>query len=490
MEIGKMYIDGQWTLSVSGATHEVINPADGSVIGVVTRGGPEDVKKAVAAAKRAFYEDGWMDVKPVERARLLLKAADLLESRADAFALLETKDNGKPLRESIYDVSDAVTCLRYYAGIATKPHGQTYDVADPMQAMVVREAIGVCGLIVPWNYPLLMSMWKIAPALAAGNTIVFKPSEMTPMNAIKFFEILEEAGFPKGVANLVMGPGAVVGNEIASNMDVDKVAFTGGTETGRSIMRAAAGNIKGISLELGGKSPNIVFADADFDIAIDYALFGIFANQGEVCSAGSRLILEDTIYDKFLTVLTERAKKIRVGNGLDETTEMGPLVSGEHMHKVLEYIEIGKKEGARLLCGGNRITAGALGKGFYVEPTIFADATPDMRIVQEEIFGPVLAVQKFHGEKQALELANGTPFGLAGGVFTSDGAKAMRVIKKLRAGITWINAYHPTYCEAPWGGYKQSGIGRDLGTFGYEEYTEVKQININLQPGETGWFDK
>lgn len=490
MEIGKMFIDGQWSLSISGDTRDVINPADGSVLGVVTRGGPEDVRKAIAAAKRAFYEDGWMDTPPAERARLLLKAADLLESRADEFAVLETKDNGKPLREAYFDVNDAVTCIRYYAGLATKPHGQTYEVADPMQSMVVREAIGVCGLIVPWNYPLLMSIWKLAPALAAGNSVVYKPSEMTPMTAIKLFDILEEVGYPKGVVNLVMGPGSTVGNEIALNMDVDKVAFTGGTETGRSIMRAAAGNIKSISLELGGKSPNIVFGDADFDIAIDYALFAIFCNQGEVCSAGSRLILEDTIYDRFLAVLTERAKKIRIGNGLDEKTEMGPLVSEEHMKKVLEYIEIGKKEGATLLCGGNRITTGALGKGYYLEPTIFADTTPSMRIVQEEIFGPVLAVQKFHGEAEAIALANGTPFGLAAGVFTIDGAKGLRVIKKLRAGITWINAYHPTYCEAPWGGYKQSGIGRDLGTFGYEEYTEVKQININMQPGETGWFDK
>lgn len=490
MEIGKMFIDGEWTLSLSGETREVINPADGSVIGTITRGGAEDVRCAVAAAKRAFYEDGWMDVKPAQRAGLLLKAAELLERRCDEFARLETLNNGKSLRESVYDVNDAVTCLRYYAGIATKPHGQTYDVSDPMQAMTVREAIGVCGLIVPWNYPLLMAMWKIAPALAAGNTIVFKPAEVTPLTAIKFFQVLEEAGFPKGVCNLVLGPGCAVGNEIASNMDIDKVAFTGGTDTGRSIMRAAAANIKSISLELGGKSPNIVFADADFDVAVDYALFAIFANQGEVCSAGSRLILEDAIYDKFLETLSERAKKIRVGNGLAETTEMGPLVSREHMEKVLHYIELGKKEGARLLCGGTRLVENGMDQGFYVAPTIFADTTPDMTIVREEIFGPVLAVQKFHGEAEAIKLANDTPYGLAGGVFTVDGAKAMRVIKKLRAGITWVNAYHPTYCEAPWGGYRQSGIGRDLGTYGFEEYTEVKQININLEPAETGWFEK
>jgi betaine-aldehyde dehydrogenase len=363
-------------------------------------------------------------------------------------------------------------------------------VADPVQAMVVREPVGVCGLIVPWNYPLLMAVWKIAPALAAGNTIVFKPSEVTPVTARTLFEIIEEVGIPKGVANMVMGPGPTVGHELAASHLVDKISFTGGTATGRSIMTAAAGNIKKISLELGGKSPNIVFADADFDTAVDYALFGIFANQGQVCSAGSRLLLEESIHDRFVERLVERAKQIRVGAGDDPETEMGPLVSQAHMEKVLRYIELGKAEGARLVCGGNRLAANGLDKGYFVEPTIFVDTTPDMRIVQEEIFGPVLAVQKFTDEEDAIRLANNTVYGLAGGVFTQDGAKAMRVIKKLRAGITWINCYHPTYNEAPWGGYKQSGIGRGLGTFGFDEFTEVKQININLQVQPIGWFAK
>lgn len=489
MDVKKMYIDGEWVTSSSGEIREIINPATGKVIDVVAEGTAEDVKKAVAAAKRAFYEDGWMETTAIERASYLYKIADKLESMEKEFSEIDTLDNGKPLRETVGDVQDGVACLRYYAGLVNKPSGQIYEVPDPnMQSMVVREPIGVCGQIIPWNYPLLMALWKIAPALAAGNTIVFKPSEVTPLSAIKLFEVIESVGIPKGVANLVMGAGAVVGHEIAANMDIDKVAFTGGTKTGRSIMQAATGNIKNISLELGGKSPNIVFADADFETAVDYALFGIFCNQGQVCSAGSRLILEDKIYAHFIEKLVERAKKIKVGFGVDPETEMGPLVSKIQMDKVLNYIEIGKKEGAKLVCGGNKINTEELKDGFFVEPTIFIDTTPDMTIVKEEIFGPVLVVQKFTGEEEAIKLANDTVYGLAGAVFTQDGAKAMRVIKKLRAGITWVNSYHPTFNEAPWGGYKQSGIGRELGTFGLEEYTEVKQININLKPEPLYWF--
>lgn len=486
--IEKMYIDGQWVLPLQAKVRHILNPADGSVLATVAEGAAADVKLAVAAAKRAFYEDEWMVTPPVERARLMFALADALEQREEEFANLETLNNGKTLREAQCDVSDAVACFRYYAGLATKPHGQTYDVADPMQTMVIREPIGVCGQIIPWNYPLLMSAWKLGPALAAGNTVVFKPSELTPLTAIKLFELIDAVGYPKGVANLVLGAGETVGHEIAENLDIDKVAFTGGTKTGRSIMRAATGNIKNISLELGGKSPNIIFADADLEAAVDWTLFAIFINQGEVCSAGSRLLLEESIHDKFLERLVERTQNIKVGPGLEEDVEMGPLISETHLKRVLDYIEIGHQEGAKLLCGGHRILEGNLGKGYFVEPTIFTGTSPDMRIVQEEIFGPVLVVQKFKDEKEAISLANNTIYGLAGGVFTQDGSKALRVIKKLRAGITWINAYNPTYNEAPWGGYKQSGIGRELGTYGFEEYTEVKQININLEPSPIGWF--
>lgn len=486
----KMYINGEWVDAQSGKTREIVNPASGEVIALAAEGDVEDARHAIQVARQAFDSGEWAELPAAERARYLFAIADKLEARAEEIARLETLDNGKPLRESRFDVADAAGCFRYYAGLVTKPDGQTYHVADPVQAMVVREPVGVCGLIVPWNYPLLMAVWKIAPALAAGNTIVFKPSEVTPVTARTLFEIIEEVGIPKGVANMVMGPGPTVGHELAASHLVDKISFTGGTATGRSIMTAAAGNIKKISLELGGKSPNIVFADADFDTAVDYALFGIFANQGQVCSAGSRLLLEESIHDRFVERLVERAKQIRVGAGDDPETEMGPLVSQAHMEKVLRYIELGKAEGARLVCGGNRLAANGLDKGYFVEPTIFVDTTPDMRIVQEEIFGPVLIVQTFTDEEDAIRLANNTVYGLAGGVFTQDGAKAMRVIKKLRAGITWINCYHPTYNEAPWGGYKQSGIGRGLGTFGFDEFTEVKQININLQVQPIGWFAK
>lgn len=486
----KMYINGKWEDSSSGEFRDIINPANGEIIAEAAEGDISDAKKAIAIAREAFDSGIWSDLLAVERAAFLYAIADKLEERAGEISYLETLDNGKPLHETQFDVADAVACFRYYAGMVTKPDGVTYQVPDPMQAMVVREPVGVCGLIVPWNYPLLMSVWKIAPALAAGNTVVFKPSEVTPVTAQCLFEIIEEVGIPAGVINMVMGAGKTVGNEIAESFDVDKVSFTGGTATGRHIMKAATGNIKKISLELGGKSPNIIFADADFEAAIDYALFGIYSGAGQVCSAGSRLLLEESIHDQFIEELVKRAQKIKVGPGHDDETEMGPLVSKGHMEKVLSYIEIGKQEGAKLVCGGSQITEDGMEAGYFVEPTIFINTTPEMRIVREEIFGPVLVVQKFKDEEEAVRLANDTDYGLAAGVFSQDGAKALRVIKKIRAGITWINCYHPTYNEAPWGGYKQSGIGRGLGTFGYEEFTEVKQININLEVQPTGWFAK
>ena len=355
--------------------------------------------------------------------------------------------------------------------------------------MTVREPLGVCALIVAWNFPISLAIWKLAPALAAGNAIILKPSEITPLSAILMTEMMEKVGFPKGVVNLVMGAGATVGNTLASSLDVDKVAFTGGIVTGRKIMCAASSNVKGISLELGGKSPNIIFADADFDTAVDYGLYGMFYNQGEVCSAGSRILVEDTIYDRYLEKLIEGAKKIKIGNGFEEGVKMGPVISKQHMEKVLKYIEIGKEEGATVALGGYRMTEPEYEKGYFIAPTIFTDTTPEMRIVQEEIFGPVVVIQKFHGEEEAIQLANNTTYGLAAGIFTSDSAKALRVVKKIRAGITWINTYGPVYPEAPWGGYKQSGIGRELGTYGLDDYTEVKQININTNVCPTGWFE-
>ncbi|MGW5952046.1 aldehyde dehydrogenase family protein [Bacillus mycoides] len=484
----KMYVNGEWRGSSDQEKRTIINPANGKGIAYAPEGTIEDAKYAIEVARTAFDSGIWSATSTAERASYLFKIADEIDKNMEELVYLETMDNGKTYREAEGDIGDAAACFRYYAGLITKPDGQTYHVADPMQAMVVREPVGVCGLIVPWNYPLLMSVWKIAPALAAGNTIVFKPSEVTPITATKLFEILEKVGLPKGVANMVMGAGPIVGNEIAASNKVDMISFTGGTKTGKHIMRTAADNMKKISLELGGKSPNIIFADADFETAIDYALFGIYAGSGQVCSAGSRILVEENIYDKFVNSFVERAQQINVGPGDNPESEMGPLVSQEHMEKVLRYIEIGKDEGANVACGGRRIMEDGKGDGFFIEPTVFVNVKPDMRIVQEEIFGPVVVIQKFKDEQEAIELANGTDYGLAGGVFTVDGAKAMRVIRKLRAGITWINSYHPTYNEAPWGGYKQSGIGRSLGTFGLEEFQEIKQININLEVEPIGWF--
>ena len=487
-EIQRMYINGEWVTSKSNQTRSIINPATNEVIATVTEADREEVDIAVKAAKDAFYKNGWKTAYARKRADLLLKVAYKLEERKEEFAMLETLNNGKVYADSLNDVEDAINQFQYYAGLATKPNGQTYEVPDDIQAMVVREPIGVVAQIVPWNYPLVMATQKMSAALAAGCTVVIKPASQTPLTLIRLFEIFDEVAFPKGVVNLVLGSGSVIGNVLANHQDVDKISFTGGTSTGKQIMKNAADTIKKVSLELGGKSPNIVFADADFDTAVDYALLAIFAGQGQVCSAGSRLVLEKSIYDKFVSELVERAKKIKVGPGWKESIEMGPLISKDHMESVLNYIEIGIDEGAELLCGGYQIKSGELAKGNFVAPTIFSSTSPNMRIVQEEIFGPVLVIQTFETEEEAIDLANGTDFGLAAAVFTNDGAKAQRVIRNLQAGITWINTYHPTFNEAPWSGYKQSGIGGDLGTYGFEEYLYTKQINIALQVKPSGWY--
>ena len=487
----KMLIDGEWVFSSDIEFKTIINPYDQSEIAYAPRATLEDTRKAISAAKRAFYEDGWIDTPKTELAEKLNKFADLMEENVERLATAETLNTGKAYIESEYDVYDSVNVIRYYVGLISKPVGQTYDIkTDPnIVAMTVREPIGVCGMISAWNFPISLAIWKIAPALAAGNTIVFKPAEITPMSAVILFELLEKAGYPKGVVNLVLGRGSVVGDEIAKSNEVDKVAFTGSIDAGGSIMRAASGNMKQISVELGGKSPSIMFADADFETAVDYALFGMFYNQGEVCSASSRILVEDTFYDKFMESFIEKTSKIKIGNGMEDGVRMGPVISEEQMNTVLDYIKCGIEEGATLAYGGKRMTEGEYAKGFFVEPTIFTDVTPDMKIVREEIFGPVVVIQKFHGEEEAIRLANDTDYGLAAGVFSSDLSKALRVVKKLRAGITWVNTYGPVYPEAPWGGYKQSGIGRELGTYGLDDYTEVKQININTAPEPSKWFE-
>ncbi len=484
-----MFLNGVWTEAVEGGTREIFNPANNEVVAVAADGTDRDAEAAILHARRAFDEGPWPQMRAPERAGYLFKLADLMERSADELATLETKNNGKPLREAKFDVADAAACFRYYAGLITKPLGQTYEVGDPtIQSMVVREPIGVCGQIIPWNYPLLMAAWKLAPGLAAGNCCILKAAEATPMTAVCLFELIAEAGFPPGSAQLLLGPGTGVGETLAASMLVDKIAFTGGTATGRKIMAAATSNIKKVTLELGGKSPNIIFADADFEVALEFAMFGIFAGQGEVCSAGSRLLLERSLADRFLPRLAEACGKIVVGDGMEEKTEMGPLISRAHTDRVIGYIEAGKAEGAEVLCGGQRLTEGALARGNFVAPTVFTQTKPEMKIVREEIFGPVLVVQLFDTEEEAIRLANDTIYGLAGGVFTGDYAKGLRVLRKLRAGITWLNTYHPTFNEAPWGGYKQSGIGRELGTFGLDAYLETKQININLVPQRLNWF--
>lgn len=491
----KVKVDRKWQLFIDGkfedgdSERSLVNPADGSTLCKVAEASGKQVEKAIKAARKAFDHGPWPRLTANERAIMLQKLADKIDEHAEELAELETLNMGKPLRETKYDMADAANCFRYYAGLITKPSGQTVEVPAPSVTQIVREPIGVCGQIIPWNYPLLMAAWKLAPALAAGNTCILKPSEYTPLTVIRLAELVKEIELPDGVLNIVLGEGPKVGLPIAESNLVDKIAFTGSVKTGKAVAQAALGNLKKVTLELGGKSPMIVFNDVNIDTAVDYAMFAIFCNSGQVCSAGSRFLIQENVYDEFMKKFVERSKKIRVGPGLDETTEMGPLVSEIQWKRVKEYIEIGKKEGAKLELGGDCPQGKPYDKGFYVNPTIFSNVKPEMRIVKEEIFGPVAVVQKFKNEEEAVEMANDSEYGLAGAVFTNDVTRAYRVVKAIRAGITWINGYHFTYNECPWGGYKQSGWGRELGTFGLEAYTEVKQINLNLAPGPVGWFE-
>lgn len=491
MELRKMFIDGSWVEGSTKKTTPTFNPSNGEILAMATEGTVDDVRTAVAAAKKSFYGTReWRDLDSQSRSDMLCKIADAIEAEKEEFARLDSMDHGKPLREAEADIDDAVHCFRYYAGLLKAPYGGAYDVNDgfgKMHSYTVHEPVGVCALITPWNYPLLMAAWKLAPALAAGNSVVFKPSSNCVLSCVKLSELFETIDMPKGSVNLVLGPGGTIGNELAENKDVDMVTFTGSTAVGQSIMRAAAGNVKKIGLELGGKSPNVIFADADLDSAVEWAMIGIFLNQGEVCSAGSRILIEESIKDAFVKRLVKKANTMTIGNPL-ENPDMGPLVSEEHMNKVLGYIKKGVEEGATLVCGGERYTEGDCSKGYYVRPTIFDNCTDDMTIVKEEIFGPVVTIQTFKTEQEAIDMANHTEYGLAGAVFTKDGSRALRIIKEIRAGITWINCYNPTFNEAPWGGYKKSGIGRELGIHGLEKYQEIKQININLNPGTVGWY--
>jgi betaine-aldehyde dehydrogenase len=488
MKAELMFINNEWVSSISKATRDITDPASGELLAKVPESNKEDVERAISAARTAFDQGPWKSSLALDRSKLLLKIADGIRARSREFAELETKNCGKPLAEAEFDVGDAANCFEFYAGLATKIHGETMPVPANSLSFVLREPIGVCGQIIPWNFPLLMAAWKLAPALAAGNTCILKPSELTPLTALLLGKVIHEVGFPNGVVNIVTGPGAGAGEFLASSKLVDKIAFTGGTLTGRKIMGAASETIKKCTLELGGKNPNIVFEDADFEAAVDGALFAAFANQGEVCSAGSRLLIQSSIHSRFVEAMLKKIPNIKLGHGLKPGIKMGPLVSAPHREKVEKYIQIGKEEGAKLVCGGGRPKGPEYDRGNFLEPTIFDHVSPKMRIAREEIFGPVLSVIPFKTEEEAIQIANDSEYGLAAGVWTKNIQKGVRVIKQLRAGITWINTYHPTYNELPWGGYKQSGIGRELGLYGIESYLETKQVNIHLDEAPLGWY--
>lgn len=484
-----IFVDGVWQEAADGGQREVTDPLDGHVVRMVAEGTAADAELAIGAARRAFDTGPWPSTSPAERGRVLARVADLLADDRAAIAALETSDTGKTLTESRADVDDVVAVFRYFAELA--PTIVDRDVPTgtaSTRSVIVHEPVGVCGMITPWNYPLLQASWKLAPALAAGNTMVLKPSELTPLTSIRCVELIAEAGVPDGVVNLVPGAGSTVGAALARDPRVDLISFTGGVATGREVMRTAADTVKRIALELGGKNPNVVFADAAFDTAVDYAMYAVFLHAGQVCSAGARLLVHNDIHDRFVTALVDRVGRIRLGRGTDPDTEMGPMISAAHRDKVEAHVAAALADGARLATGGRRPEDPALADGWFYEPTVLVDVPDDAAILREEVFGPVLTVERFRDEEEAVRLANDTVYGLAAGVWTGDPERADRVARAIRAGTVWINDFHPYFPQAPWGGFKQSGIGRELGPEGLAEYHELKHLHTNLEPHPTGWF--
>lgn len=487
----ELFIGGKWTSAVDGHVRDIRCPADGTLVATVDEAGPKDAAAAIGAARSAFDRGPWPSTPAAERGRLLLRVADLLERDKNILARAESLDTGKRLVESEYDMDDIANCFRYFGNlVAAGGTDRIVDTGNPaVDSRVVHEPVGVCALITPWNYPLLQTSWKVAPAIGAGNTFVLKPSELTPHTAILLMRLLTEAGLPDGVANLVLGAGATAGAPLSEDPRVDMVSFTGGLVTGRRIMAAAAPTVKKLALELGGKNPNIVFADADYETAVDYALTAVYLHSGQVCSAGARLLVQDELHDSFVEDVVTRARAIPMGGPFDEHARTGPLVSAAHRDKIEAYVAAGIAEGAVLRCGGARPDDPALADGFYYLPTVLDECTPGMSVVRDESFGPVLTVERFTTEDEAVALANDTVYGLSGAVWSQDVGRAHRVAARMRAGTVWINDFQPYVPQAEWGGMKQSGFGRELGPAGLAEYQEAKHVWRNLEPRPLGWFE-